>query len=935
MRFALLGPLAVTSSAGEQVEPTGPRQRILLAALLLHANMPVASEALAEMIWDGSPPPAAMETLRSYVRRLRQRLGAEGRERIATRDPGYLICVQEPELDVLEFEALGKSAGAALRNGDWDSASAAAGRALRLWRAAPLLDVPSQMLADAFVPELERLRLQALEDGLEARLHLGEHQELIGELRELTAQHPFRERFHAQLMLALAGAGRQAEALEAYGNARGALVGELGIEPGPELRDLQQRILAGDVVGLTAQLSLSGNARQPSPRQLPAVAGHFTGRQDELKTLAGIVGQTEAGTVVITAINGMAGIGKTALAVHWAHQAAGSFPDGQLYVNLRGFGPSAPMSPAEAVSGFLAALGVRPERWPAGFDAQVGLYRSVIAGKRLLIVLDNARDTDQVRPLLPGSPGCLVLVTSRASLAGLAVSEGAHVLTLDVLSEDEARELLERRLGRGRAVAEPDAVGELITLCGGLPLALAIVAARACARPGFPLQDLAAEIRDGSGRLDALDAGDVASSIRAVISWSYQSLSRHSARMFRLLGLHPGPDVTAQAAASAASLALPAARGCLRELTQAHLLTEHQPGRYAFHDLLRAYAADQALTVEKERTQHAAIGRILDHYLHTGHTAAFLITPGRDPITIGPPRSGVTPERLADHEQALAWMQAEYQVLLAATTLADSTGFDVHAWQTPWAMADFLNWRGCWREMAAAQRTALAAATRLGDTAGQAASLRMLAHACGELGDYDQALARYEESLRLYQQLSDRLGEARVHRMLGRLAESHGRYADSLSHSEQALLLYRAAGDRMREAGVLNNVGYAHALLGDYEQARVICQEALSLHAEHGLRASEGHTWDSLGYAEQHLGNLAEATTCYQQALNIFREFGNRYFEATTLTHLGGIRQACGEQRQAREAWQQAVDILDDLQHPDADGVRSKLSARRDSSLLP
>jgi Tfp pilus assembly protein PilF len=441
------------------------------------------------------------------------------------------------------------------------------------------------------------------------------------------------------------------------------------------------------------------------------------------------------------------------------------------------------------------------------------------------------------------------------------------------------------------------------------------------------LADLAAELRDESDRLDALDTGDPASSIRAVISWSYQSLTEQAARMFRLLGLHPGPGVTAPAAASAAGVALPAARRCLRELTHASLLAEHLPGRFGFHDLLRAYAADQARAAEDQEAGHEAIGRILDHYLSTAADATFLVNNAQNPIAVPPPRSGVTPEHLADRPQALAWLQAEHHVLLAATTLADSSGFDIHAWQIPWTVAAFLDLRGHWHEQAGLQATALAAATRLGDTAGRAAALCLLAHARTRLGDYDQAGDDFAASLRLYQQLGDRVGEARVHQFLGVLAEFQGRYADELSHAEQALGLYQAAGYRAGEAVVLNNVGWARALLGDYQQALVICREAISLHAELGLRHGEAHAWDSLGYAELHLGNLAEATACYQRALSIFREFGNRYLEATILTHLGDARQACGEQLLAREAWQLALDILDRLDHADAEQVRSKLKS--------
>jgi tetratricopeptide (TPR) repeat protein len=494
-----------------------------------------------------------------------------------------------------------------------------------------------------------------------------------------------------------------------------------------------------------------------------------------------------------------------------------------------------------------------------------------------------------------------------------------------VLPDDEARQLLDRRIGGGRAAAEPDAVSELVGLCAGLPLALAIVAARASARPGFPLASLVAELGDESGRLDALDAGDPASSIRTVISWSYQSLTGQAARMFRLLGLHPGPDVTAHAAASAAGVTLPAARRCLRELTNANLLNEHQPGRFGFHDLLRVYAADQASATEDQEAQHEATGRILDHYLRTAFDAACLIAPGRDPVAVAVPRPGVTSEHLVGDQQALGWMQAEREVLLAAVTLADSAGFDVHAWQIPWSIASYLEWRGHWHDMTTALGTAVAAAKRLGDAAGQAASLRLLALACARLGDHDQALACYTASLKLCQQLGDRLGEAKVHHSVGVLAESQGRYADALTSAQQALRLYQVTGNRGGEAAALNNVGYAHVLLGNYQQARVICRGALSLNAKLGQRHEEAHARDSLGCAEQHLGNLAQAIACYQRALSIFREFGDRYFQANTLTHLGDAHHARGELQQARQAWQQARDILIELDHPDADKLRGKL----------
>jgi DNA-binding SARP family transcriptional activator len=959
VEFLLLGPLIVRRG-GEVLPVQRGSQRAVLAALLLQATQIVSVDQLAEVLWDGNAPLSAQVTVQNYVKRLRRALDDRDHSLISTQPHGYVIQVKPDDLDVSRFGTLLTSAQSAAWQGSWEAAAEQANAALALWRGEPLADVESELLARRDAPRLAELRLQAEETRIDASLHLGRHAELIGDLRRLIAGHPLRERFWALLMLALFRSGRQADALAAYHQARTALLEQLGAEPGAELRAVQHQVLAGDegldaggrsplaaraadtppsapapaapeqAVAELAEQDAATSQSPAGPWQLPAPVGHFTGRSAELAELTGMLDREAdqaEGLVIISAIEGTAGVGKTALAVHWAHRVAASFPDGQLYVNLRGYGPSAPMSPAEAVSTFLAALGVPIERWPPGFDAQVSLYRSVAARKRLLIVLDNARDTYQVRPLLPGSPGSVVLVTSRTSMTGLAVSQGAHLLTLDVLSEGEARQLLDRRIGSSRVAAEPGAVSELIRLCAGLPLALAIVAARACARLRFPLASLAAELRDESGRLDALDAGDLASSIRAVISWSYRSLTDQAARMFRVLGLHPGPDVTAAAAASAAGVSLPAARRRLRELTHANLLTEHLPGRFGFHDLLRAYAADQARATEDEQSGHEATGRILDHYLHTAAEAAFLINPARDQITILPPQPGVTPEHFADQQQALAWMQAEHQVLLAATAVAAGNGFDSHAWQIAWTMAQFLAMRGRWRDMAAAQDLAVAAATRLCDTTGQAESLRLLGRACERLGDHDQALARYTAALRLYQQLGDRLGEAKAHQYLGNLAQSRGCYADALTSAEQALNLYQATGARAGQAGVLNNVGYYHALLGHYQQARLICQQALSLIAELGMRYEEANAWDSLGYVELHLGNLAESTACYQRALGIFREFGDRYEEAKTLTNLGDTRHACGEDRQAREAWQQALNILDELDHPDADDVRGKLAS--------
>jgi DNA-binding SARP family transcriptional activator/tetratricopeptide (TPR) repeat protein len=933
MEFLLLGPVEIR--AGDRnLEIGHARQRAVLAVLLLDLGRVVSADRLIDRVWGETAPASVRNVLYGYVARIRAALSGIAEDGVTFRrgQGGYLLQADPGLVDVHRFRDLARQAKAA-----GDRAEELLREALSCWRGPALAGLDSPWL-NAMRHTLELERHAAQLDLNDIRLRQGQHAVLVAELSSYALTAPADERLISQLMLALYRSGRQVDALRWYDQTRRHLADELGADPGAALRDLHEQILRADPA-LTAPAGIGHQAQKaaltrPVPRQLPAAVADFTGRATELAVLTEMLDQAGAGgpgTVVISAIGGTAGVGKTALALHWAHQAANRFPDGQLHVNLRGFDPSGTQAePHAVIRGFLDALGVPPGRIAADPVAQTGLYRSLLADKRMLIVLDNARDEQQVRPLLPASAGSLVIVTSRSQLGGLAAANGARLLSLDVLTRAEAVHLLTARIGTVRVAAEPDAVDQIAELCAYLPLALAVAAARAAARPHIPLATLAAELAGTTGRLDALDAGDPASSVRAVLSWSYQSLSDLAARMFRLLGLHPGPDISVPAAASLAGTDEADARRLLSELTRASLLSEHRPGRYAFHDLLRAYAADQAGAAEDQQARHEATGRILDHYLHTAIAAALLINPSRDPVSLPPPRPAVMPERLADYQQALAWMKAELLVLFAATALADSSGFDSHAWQIPWTMADLLYWGVRWRDLATVQGTAVAAAARLSDLAGQATSLSILGQACARLGHHDQALAHNTAALKLYQQLGDPHGEGQVHMSLGRLAESQERYADALGHSQQALRLFQAQGDRVREAMAINNVGWYHALLGDYQQARVICQQALSLSMELGQWHDEANAWDSLGYAEHQLGNHAEAIDCYERALSIFREFGSRFDQAETLTRLGDTRHARGDLPQARLAWQQALDILDKLDHSLADQVRGKLASTAD-----
>ena len=593
------------------------------------AARPSAPAAWWTPFWGRAAPPAAVNTLQSHVSYLRKIVGSKAA--IATRAPGYVLDLGQDGTDVQLAERL-------LRQG-MESADPGRGvrdlrEALALWRGRPLADVAGLAWLEEQAARLDLLGERIQRALAEARLAAGEHAVLVPDLEKMVADHPLDEHLHGQLMVALYRSGRQADALAAYQRLRHTLAEELGIDPGQALRDLETAILRQDP---SLDVSAPAVTLRPAvsvPAQLPPAVAVLTGRDAELASLDAIVpgaahgGAAADATAVIAAITGTAGVGKTALAVHWAHREREQFPDGQLYVNLRGFDPCRPaVEPGEALRGFLDAFAVPQERIPASPDAQAGLYRSLLAGKRVLVVLDNARDAAQVRPLLPGSPGCLALVTSRDHLTALAAAVGARLLALDRLAAPGARDLLASRLGPGRIAGEPEAADEIIERCARLPLALSIVAALAAARPGFPLAVTAAELRQATAVLDPFHGGDVCTDIRAVFSWSYRALGPDAARLFRLLGLHPGPDMTVGAAACLAGIAAGQARALLAELTRGNLLTEHRPGRYAFHSLLRAYAREQAHAHDDDSARGDAAARVLDHCLHAAHAAATLVDP--------------------------------------------------------------------------------------------------------------------------------------------------------------------------------------------------------------------------------------------------------------------------------------------------------------------
>jgi DNA-binding SARP family transcriptional activator/Tfp pilus assembly protein PilF len=923
MRFEVLGPLRVFDQ-GRPIRIGGPREQKILATLLVNVGTPVPEERLAAAVWGKDRPATVRAQLQNGIALLRRmlRAGPEGFVAIVRSGSGFAIELTGGELDSVEFDRLVADAG---RDAEPARAVELHRKALDLWRGPALDGIRDGPVLRGEAQSLDERRLACLESRIQLDLALGRHAELVGELAQLTDEYPARERLLQMRLLALYRAGRRQEALAVFAEVRARFIEETGLDPGPELDRLHRAILRADPELERLATGTTGSRDPGAPRQLPLGAAGFVGRSGELAQLDGLLNRRADGTPIIV-ISGPAGVGKTSLAVHWAHRVAHRFPDGQLYVNLRGFDPSGHvMGPAEALRSFLDGLGVAPQRIPPDLTAQANLYRSLLAGKRVLVVLDNARAAEQVRPLLPGSPTALVVVTSRDRLTPMVATDAAHPVSLDLFSAEESQNLLASRLGTDRVSAERDAVDTIVASCARLPLALVIVAARA-KQPGLALTTVATELATAHP-LEVLDAGDATSQVRSVLSWSYAALGAPAARLFRLLGLHPGPDVSLAAAASLAGRPQSEVGPLLADLTRANLLSEPTPGRYSFHDLLRAYAAELTRRLDPEPERRAALRRLLDHYSHTAHAADRLLDVQRDPIPVPlvPAAPGARPEPIADHEQAMSWMQAEHRVLLAALRQAADAGFDPQAWQLAWGMFTFLNRKGHWHDMLSNSEVAVRAADRMGVPAARAYAHRQVGLSCTQIGRYADAHDHLERALAFSLDARDPVGQAITHRFLAILSWREGELPNARTHAQHALALYQAARHRRGEAFSHNAVGWYHALLGEYPQALAHCTQALGILQELGYRQGECATWDSLGYVYSHLGDLAEAARCYQRSLELYRDLGDLYRQAEVLTHLGDTQHAAADLTAARETWQRALAILTDLDHPEADLVRAKL----------
>src|SRR5580693_5876043 len=825
MRFRLLGPLEIRTGEDDWRGIGAPKWRAVLAALLINAGQIVPADALINEVWGDTPPAKAGNLISIYVLRLRRLLGYTDSTILATRAPGYLLRLRPGDTDAQVFEALVREGRRAYAAGDPERAAAQLAEALALWHGSPLADVPPTPLIETEAERLADLRLDAAELRITAELACGSHAQVIPELRRLLADHALRENLWLLLMRALDGAGRHAEALEAYGQARSVLAEELGVDPGAELRKCYAELLAkdneltkdaGDAPGSISAGTVTAGSRPPAPvvearvsrpvpapAQLPADVADFTGREDQVKHLCDLLvgGGVDAdpGAVRIALVAGSGGLGKTSLAVHAAHRVSGSFPDGQLYVDLLGATPQ-PLPPADVLARFLRDLGVDGRDIPADDDERAARYRTLLAGRRLLVVLDNARDAAQVRPLLPGTASSAVLITTRSRMPDLA---STRLVDLNVLADDEALILFTRVVGDERASAEPEATAELLLACAGLPLAIRICAARLNTRSGWTIGAMASRLRDEHRRLDELKVGDMA--VRASFQVSFASLRADvqpdavaPADAFRLLGLWQGPSISSAAAAALFGTPEHLSGDALETLVDTHLLESTSPDRYKFHDLLRVYSSERAVADLSAQARDAAVGRLLHWYMRTSDAAGTAVAPHGYNIPLEPLGDDPPPLNFTGVDDALSWYDSERVNLVAATRQASFVGLHEVAWRLPAPLFQIFETRGNWVDLVTTHRTALGSARHVGNRKGEAWVLTNLGYALGMSGD-SEGIGCLEQAVAISREVGDRSGESRAANNLAEVYTRLGRSEEAIDLLRRGLELSRAAGRRFGE----------------------------------------------------------------------------------------------------------------------------------------
>jgi DNA-binding SARP family transcriptional activator/Tfp pilus assembly protein PilF len=1018
MRFRILGHLEVQTPDG-WTAISAPKWRSLLACLLVRPGQLVPTESLIFELWGDNPPSTANNMVSIYVHRLRKEvIGDADGQTLVHRAPGYLLRVAPGDLDSQVFESLVAEGRSALAAAQPDRAAELLAEALGLWRGPLLADVPPSPLLAAHANRAAERWLDTTELRIEADLACGRAAQVVGELRGLVAEHPLRERFWALLMRALEEAGRRAEAFEAYAQARQVISGELGVEPGSELRRLYAELLAADASsaamsgssapprtrprrtpdtpagpgrpgaageaagraadqGATAAVGAAASSSQaveagpgdnavdgadavrpradspgsiaigtivdpgpvdavptatvvaagavaaapgtappiPRPAQLPADIGDFTGRETPVAQLCALLLGTDAtsspGAVRIAVVNGAGGLGKTTLAVHAAHQVRAQFPDGQLYVDLLG-ASGQPAVPGEVLARFLRDLGLEGDKVPARDDERGALYRTRLTGRRVLILLDNAKDAAQVRPLLPGSSSCTVLVTTRNRTPDLV---STRFVDLNVLEDTEALALFSRIAGEERSAAEPDATAEVLVACAGLPLAIRICAARLAARRQWRIATLADRLRNEHRRLDELSIGDLA--VRASFQVSYDSLRSPArgvdpARVFRLLGLWQGAWISLTAAAVLVGAADDDAEDALETLVDANLLESPTPGWYRFHDLLRMYATERAEAEEAQAAREEAVRRLLWWYLDTAEAAADTVSPFRYRVAREPVTADFPPLDFGSVDEALAWCDDERANFAAATRQAAATGLLDIACRLPPTLSPLFTRRSNWADCVTLNRIAVDGARKVGDRLGEAWALNQLGFALARLRD-PEAFDRLEQALAIRQEFGDTQGEAQTALALGEgYLNIHGPGEDALRYNRRAASVLEPMGATSLRSVALNNLGEVLFRLGDldaavecYRQARDICRE-IGGHVE-------GHALHNLGLVLLRAHRIDEAVASFSEALSKHRAWGVRVGEANTLRHLGEAQAEAGRTAEARASLTEAIGIYEQI----------------------
>jgi DNA-binding SARP family transcriptional activator/tetratricopeptide (TPR) repeat protein len=892
--FRLLGTVTVEVD-GKPVDIGHARQQTVLTALLINANTAISTDELIDRIWATNPPHRPKDTLHTYLTRLRKTLPTT----ITRHGNSYQLTTPHTTIDLHHFRHLVKQAG----NSPDEVASALFERALALWRGEPFTGLDTPWLATVRAA-LGAERLAAQLDHNEVRLRLGRHADLLVSLATQAEEQPLDERLAGQYLLALYRSGRQADALNHYQRTRQRLGDELGVDPAAALRDLHTQILTNDP-------AIQAPApRRPAPRfipkQLPARPRSFIGRTAELAELSAILDRTArpGDTIVISALSGSGGIGKTWLALQWAHQNLDRFPDGQLFVNLRGFDPSGrPTSQDTAVRAFLSALGVSASTIPLTTSAALTLYRELVRDRTMLVLLDNAADTEQVEPLLPASPGCTVLITSRDRLDDLDTKQ----VYLDALPDSAARAVLSARLGEDRLAAEPVATADLLACCAGLPLALSIVAGRALENPEFPLAVLAAELRDETTRLTVLDE-DPTTGLRAVLSWSRAALRADEATAFELLGLAPGPDISLPAAADLLGTEEQRTTEILAALERVALVGQQVPGRFRMHDLVRLYATEQAGSHLPAEVADAALHRLLDFYRHTCAIGNLVLDPHWDRVAMSDPGPHCHPVRLADTAATIAWFTAEDQNIQAAQRLAVNRGWHRDVWHLTWHTMVFRRQRGLIWERLQAAKDGLAAAVALDDARTMHLALRCIGSAESHVGRVAQAVDHLNQALRIAIESDDLVGQAYcTHTLEMAIARTTDDRPVGPDYAEESLRLFRILERPVWVARKLNAVGYNAVLRGRHEQALAACTEALDIARKHHDRENEAATLDSLGAIAAGMGDHHIAVRRYQESLAVTEDLGASYRVADILDHLGSAYLGLGQPESAREQWLEAA----------------------------